>query len=421
MNPGKISIYSQKGSGGEPLAESVKQADAVAAVELTSVTKQFGDFVAVHDLDLQIRDGEFFSLLGPSGCGKTTTLRMIAGFEQPTTGEVYIHGQPVAGIPPYRRPVNTVFQSYALFPHMTVAQNVAFGLEMKKVTRPEIERRVAETLELVQLRQMENRRPRQLSGGQQQRVALARALVNRPEVLLLDEPLGALDLKLRKAMQLELKQIQAEVGITFVYVTHDQEEALTMSDRIAVMDAGIVQQVGDPRDIYEHPNNRFVADFIGETNFVTGSVAELGDVVTVDLGDLPVRGSADGRSLSLGQAITLAIRPEKINLYPQGEVDVTKAGLDMDEAIHLFGGQLPDKKVDMRTYLAADRSNVVVDGRIAEAIYIGTDTRYRVNLANDASLFVRVQNFGSRYDTKFGVGNDVYVHWDADNAQVLTE
>jgi spermidine/putrescine transport system ATP-binding protein len=403
------------------LAESVKQAEAVAAVELTGVTKQFGDFVAVHDLDLQIRDGEFFSLLGPSGCGKTTTLRMIAGFEQPTMGEVYIHGQPVAGIPPHRRPVNTVFQSYALFPHMTVAQNVAFGLEMKKVTRPEIERRVAEALELVQLRQMENRRPRQLSGGQQQRVALARALVNRPEVLLLDEPLGALDLKLRKAMQLELKQIQGEVGITFVYVTHDQEEALTMSDRIAVMDAGLVQQVGDPRDIYEHPNNRFVADFIGETNFVTGRVAELGDMVTVDLGDLPVRGSADGRSLSLGQAITLAIRPEKINLYPQGEVDVTKAGLDMDEAMHLFDGQLPDKKVDMRAYLAADQGNVVVDGRISEAIYIGTDTRYRVNLSNDASLFVRVQNFGSRYDTTFDVGNDVYVHWDADNAQVLTE
>jgi spermidine/putrescine transport system ATP-binding protein len=346
---------------------------------------------------------------------------MIAGFEQPTMGEVYIHGQPVAGIPPHRRPVNTVFQSYALFPHMTVAQNVAFGLEMKKVTRPEIERRVAEALELVQLRQMENRRPRQLSGGQQQRVALARALVNRPEVLLLDEPLGALDLKLRKAMQLELKQIQGEVGITFVYVTHDQEEALTMSDRIAVMDAGLVQQVGDPRDIYEHPNNRFVADFIGETNFVTGRVAELGDMVTVDLGDLPVRGSADGRSLSLGQAITLAIRPEKINLYPQGEVDVTKAGLDMDEAMHLFDGQLPDKKVDMRAYLAADQGNVVVDGRISEAIYIGTDTRYRVNLSNDASLFVRVQNFGSRYDTTFDVGNDVYVHWDAENAQVLTE
>ena len=403
------------------MAEFVKQAEAVAAVELTDVTKQFGDFVAVHDLNLQIRDGEFFSLLGPSGCGKTTTLRMIAGFEQPTMGEVYIHGQPVAGIPPYRRPVNTVFQSYALFPHMTVAQNVAFGLEMKKVAKLEIERRVAEALELVQLSQMENRRPRQLSGGQQQRVALARALVNRPEVLLLDEPLGALDLKLRKAMQLELKQIQSEVGITFVYVTHDQEEALTMSDRIAVMDAGIVQQVGAPRDIYEHPHNRFVADFIGETNFVTGTVAEVGDLVMVDLGDLLVQGSADGRSLSLGQAITLAIRPEKINLYPQGEVDVTKAGLDMDEAMHLFQGELPDKKVDMRQYLAADESNVVVDGRISEAIYIGTDTRYRVNLANDDTLFVRVQNFGSRYDTFFDVGNDVYVHWDADNAQVLTE
>ena len=271
------------------MAESVKQSEAAAgatAVELTGVTKQFGDFVAVREIDLQIRDGEFFSLLGPSGCGKTTTLRMIAGFEQPTVGEVYIHGQPVAGIPPYRRPVNTVFQSYALFPHMTVAQNVAFGLEMKKVAKPEIERRVAEALELVQLRQMETRRPRQLSGGQQQRVALARALVNRPEVLLLDEPLGALDLKLRKAMQLELKQIQSEVGITFVYVTHDQEEALTMSDRIAVMDVGIVQQVGAPRDIYEHPNNRFVADFIGETNFLTGDVAEVGEPVKVDLGGI---------------------------------------------------------------------------------------------------------------------------------------
>jgi spermidine/putrescine transport system ATP-binding protein len=304
---------------------------------------------------------------------------------------------------------------------MTVAQNVAFGLEMKKVSKPEIEKRVAEALELVQLRQMESRRPKQLSGGQQQRVALARALVNRPEVLLLDEPLGALDLKLRKAMQLELKQIQSEVGITFVYVTHDQEEALTMSDRIAVMDAGLVQQVGAPRDIYEHPNNRFVADFIGETNFVTGKVAELGDLVTVDLGEIPVLGTADGRSLNLGQAITLAIRPEKINLYPQGEVDVLKAGLDMDEAMDLFGGNLPKDKIDMRQYLAVERSNVVVDGRISEAIYIGTDTRYRVTLANEASLFVRMQNYGTRYDKTFDVGNSVYVHWAAENAQVLTE
>ena len=407
------------------MTESVKQSEiataVTTAVELTGVTKQFGDFVAVREVDLQIRDGEFFSLLGPSGCGKTTTLRMIAGFEQPTVGEVYIHGQPVAGIPPYRRPVNTVFQSYALFPHMTVAQNVAFGLEMKKVAKPEIDRRVVEALELVQLRQMEGRRPRQLSGGQQQRVALARALVNRPEVLLLDEPLGALDLKLRKAMQLELKQIQSEVGITFIYVTHDQEEALTMSDRIAVMDVGIVQQVGAPRDIYEHPNNRFVADFIGETNFLTGNVSELSEPVKVDLGNLLVQGSADGRSLSLNQPISLAIRPEKINLYPQGEVDVTKAGLDMDEALHLFEGQMPDKKVDMRQYLAADPKNVVVDGRVTEAIYIGTDTRYRVSLANEANLFIRVQNFGSRYDTTFDVGDNVYVHWDAENAQVLTE
>ncbi|MCI0396326.1 MAG: ATP-binding cassette domain-containing protein, partial [Chloroflexi bacterium] len=203
----------------------------VSAVELVDVTKRFGDIMAVEKTSLEIGDGEFFSLLGPSGCGKTTTLRMIAGFEEPTTGRIYIHGQQVAGIPPYRRPVNTVFQSYALFPHMTVAQNIAFGLEMKKAPKPEIQRRVGEALELVQLQGMEQRRPKQLSGGQQQRVALARALVNQPEVLLLDEPLGALDLKLRKAMQLELKQIQAEVGITFVYVTHDQEEALTMSNR----------------------------------------------------------------------------------------------------------------------------------------------------------------------------------------------
>jgi spermidine/putrescine transport system ATP-binding protein len=385
------------------------------------VTKSFGEFTAVDNISLDIHDGEFFSMLGPSGCGKTTTLRMIAGFEQPTFGQIYIYGQPVAGIPPYRRPVNTVFQNYALFPHMTVAQNVAFGLEMKKTPKPEIERRVGEALELVRLPHLRDRRPKQLSGGQQQRVALARALVNRPEVLLLDEPLGALDLKLRKAMQLELKQIQAEVGITFIYVTHDQEEALTMSDRIAVMDAGIVQQVGAPRDIYEHPQNRFVADFIGETNFVAGKVAELGDFTTVDLGNLPVLGNSDGRDLSLGQEITLAIRPEKINLYPQGEVDIRKAGVDADEIEQIFGGQIPDKKVDMGEWLATERNNVVLDGRIQEAIYIGTDTRYRILLDNNADLFVRVQNFGTRYDQPFDVGNTVYVHWAAENAQILTE
>jgi spermidine/putrescine transport system ATP-binding protein len=389
---------------------------------LVNVIKKFGDFTAVDDINMVIEDGEFFSMLGPSGCGKTTTLRMIAGFEQPTLGELYIHGQQVAGIPPHKRPVNTVFQNYALFPHMTVFQNVAFGLEMKKVAKKEIERRVGEVLELVQLPHLRDRRPKQLSGGQQQRVALARALVNRPEVLLLDEPLGALDLKLRKAMQLELKQIQAEVGITFIYVTHDQEEALTMSDRIAVMDAGIVQQVGAPRDIYEHPYNRFVADFIGETNFLAGQVAELGDLTTVDLGNLPVLGSADGRSLALQQSVTLAIRPEKINLYPQGRVNMMQSGLDLEELTGLFGGQIPkDNLIDMREYLSTEHNNVVLDGRIVEAIYIGTDTRYRVELPNEASLFVRVQNFGSRYDTTFDIGNSVYVHWAAENAQVLTE
>ena len=411
----------------EKLATSLSDdniASSNAAVEFTHVSKLFGDFTAVNNIDLHIKDGEFFSLLGPSGCGKTTTLRMIAGFEQPTFGEIYIHGQPVAGIPPYRRPVNTVFQNYALFPHMTVAQNVAFGLEMKKVDKKEIERRVNEVLALVQLPQFSARRPKQLSGGQQQRVALARALVNKPEVLLLDEPLGALDLKLRKAMQLELKQIQSEVGITFIYVTHDQEEALTMSDRIAVMNDGVVQQVGTPRDIYEHPNNRFVADFIGETNFVSGKVAELAEFTTVQIGDVAVQGTADGRELTIGQEITLAIRPEKINLYQQGEVDMLEAKadfLDMEEVSQVFGGDLPQQKVDMQQYLAAERNNVVVNGRISEAIYIGTDTRYRVELPNQESLFVRVQNFGSRYDQTFDVGNEVYVHWAAENAQILTE
>ncbi|MBM4466882.1 MAG: polyamine ABC transporter ATP-binding protein [Chloroflexi bacterium] len=244
------------------------------AVELKGVSKHFGPVVAVDTVSLSIGDGEFFSLLGPSGCGKTTTLRLIAGFELPTEGDVYIDGQLQGETPPYRRPVNTVFQNYALFPHMTVFQNVAFGLEMQKVSKEEIRQRVLAALEMVQLPGMENRKPAQLSGGQQQRVALARALVNHPKVLLLDEPLGALDLKLRKAMQLELKALQHRVGITFIYVTHDQEEALTMSERIAVMDRGQVLQVGTPEEIYEQPADRFVADFIGETNFLEGQVQE---------------------------------------------------------------------------------------------------------------------------------------------------
>ncbi len=230
---------------------------------------------AVNGVNLVLPSGEFFTLLGPSGCGKTTTLRMIAGFETPTAGEIYIQGQEMSRTPPYRRPVNTVFQNYALFPHLTIEKNVAFGLNVKKMPKAEQQRRVQETLALVQLPTVGQRKPTQLSGGQQQRVALARALINRPAVLLLDEPLGALDYKLRQAMQLELKALQLEVGITFVYVTHDQEEALTMSDRIAVMNQGQVLQVGTPIEIYERPNSRFVANFIGETNFLEGRVTQV--------------------------------------------------------------------------------------------------------------------------------------------------
>jgi len=255
--------------------------DGLPAIELVGVEKQFasvaGDVRAVEHVDLRIDEGEFFSLLGPSGCGKTTTLRMIAGFEEPTNGQILLHGRDMVGVPPYRRDVNMVFQQYALFPHMDVFENVAFGLRRKKVPKDEIRRRVTETLQLVELEGREKRRPRQLSGGQQQRVALARALVNRPRALLLDEPLGALDLKLRQAMQLELKRIQREVGITFVYVTHDQEEALTMSDRLVVMNAGRIEQLGSPRELYERPGTRFVANFIGTSNIVTGRLDRKGD------------------------------------------------------------------------------------------------------------------------------------------------
>ncbi len=281
------------------------------AVELRNVWKRFPgpsgeEVVAVRDVSMQIGDGEFFALLGPSGCGKTTSLRMIAGFELPTEGEVLIHGRPMGKTPPFQRPVNTVFQSYALFPHMTIGENVAFGLEMKKVERSEISRRVTEALEMVRLPGYEKRKPKQLSGGQQQRVALARALVNRPEVLLLDEPLGALDLKLRKEMQLELKKLQREVGITFVFVTHDQDEALAMSDRIAVLQGGRVQQLGRPEEIYETPANRFVADFIGGANLIPARIGSQG-AEAAGLGVIAAEGTP-------GTEVTLAIRPERLGL-----------------------------------------------------------------------------------------------------------
>jgi spermidine/putrescine transport system ATP-binding protein len=373
------------GMGGmEPLERPID-------VELLDVTKVFENgVVAVDRVSLQIYQGEFFSLLGPSGCGKTTTLRMIAGFEHPSAGEVLIEGRRMGHTPPFRRNVNTVFQNYALFPHMTVFDNVAFGLRMKRIPRDEIARRVREALHLVRLSGMEERYPRQLSGGQQQRVALARALVNRPRVLLLDEPLGALDLKLRKEMQLELKHLQMTVGITFIYVTHDQEEALTMSDRIAVMNAGRVLQVGTPMEIYERPASRFVADFIGESNFLRGTVqAASSAAATVVIADrFPVEVPAD-RQLTVGQEVTVAVRPEKVRLVP----------------------------------IEAPGTNGLLHGRIEEVIYIGTDTFYVVRVSDDTTIRVRSQNDRNRLDggLLLPVGTPVSLTWATDAARILTE
>ncbi|MGH2744284.1 MAG: ABC transporter ATP-binding protein, partial [Thermoleophilaceae bacterium] len=270
---------SHEGEAGESIApvraEPAPSRTATPSVRLRGVTKRFGDLTAVREMDLDIPRGEFFTMLGPSGCGKTTTLRMIAGFEDPTEGTVLLDGEDVTGHPPFKRATNTVFQSYALFPHLSVERNVGFGLERRRVAKEEIRRRVSEELERVGLGREAKRKPRQLSGGQQQRVALARALVNRPAVLLLDEPLGALDLKLRKQLQVELKRIQQDVGITFVYVTHDQEEALTMSDRIAVMNRGVIEQIADPETVYERPTTTFVAGFIGVSNLMPGEVVSI--------------------------------------------------------------------------------------------------------------------------------------------------
>ena len=285
-------------------------------IEIDHVVKRFGEFVAVDDVDFSIGQGEFFSMLGPSGCGKTTTLRMIAGFEQPTSGAVRLDGVDVSKVPPNKRDVNTVFQQYALFPHMNVFDNVAFGPQSQKVDKVTIKKRVTEMLEVVRLTEFANRRPAQLSGGQQQRVALARALVNLPKALLLDEPLGALDLKLRHAMQFELKRIQREVGITFVYVTHDQEEALTMSDRIAVMSDGRVEQIGTPAEIYDNPASVFVAGFIGQANLWPATVTEhaTGTTRVTALGGASLCGSCGDSTLTLGSEVTLMVRPERISI-----------------------------------------------------------------------------------------------------------
>jgi spermidine/putrescine transport system ATP-binding protein len=362
----------------------------MAEVELVEISKYFvgnpqKKFLAIDRLNLQIFAGEFFSLLGPSGCGKTTTLRTIAGFELPTSGEIYIDKQAMGNRPPFHRPINTVFQNYALFPHLTVGENIAFGLEMEKLPRVQIRTRVADALGMVKLTGLEKRYPRQLSGGQQQRVALARSLVKKPKVLLLDEPLGALDLKLRKEMQLELKHVQQQVGITFIYVTHDQEEALTMSDRIGIMDKGKLLQVGTPREIYEEPISRFVADFVGESNLLTGQVKERkGEelLILVD-GELLVNVSYPDE-ISVGEIVTLVIRTEKASIHPSG-----------------------------------DRNLLGWLGKVEEAIYIGTDTRYIVRLTEQSTIAIRQQNF--RDSILYKPGEEVKVSVSPNNIRLIVD
>ena len=343
-------------------------------IQLLGLEKRFREVRAVDGISLEVDSGEFFSLLGPSGCGKTTTLRMIGGFELPTAGRVLLRGRDVTADPPDKRPVNMVFQNYALFPHLDVGDNVAFGLKRTGVAGPEVKRRVAEALELVHLRGYDRRRPNQLSGGQQQRVALARALVNRPNVLLLDEPLGALDLKLRRQLQVELKRIQSEVGITFVYVTHDQEEALTMSDRIAVMHAGRVEQLGTPEELYERPASRFVADFIGSTNMLHGRV-EADGRVRLSSGDIAPM-AHDG--LATGTEVEISVRPEAISII----------------APEIEGG---------------------IRATVDQAAYLGATISYQLRTAGGLTLNVISPKTGAR----LSVGSDVAITWSPSEALVL--
>ncbi len=335
-------------------------------VRLERVTKDFGETVAVDDLSLDIPEGEFFSMLGPSGCGKTTTLRMIGGFEEPTRGTIYLKGRDVTDLPPYKRDLNTVFQSYALFPHLNVYENVAFGLRRKKVSKDEIKSSVTEAMRLVDLTGFESRRPSQMSGGQQQRVALARALVNKPKVLLLDEPLGALDLKLRKQMQLELKHIQSEVGITFIYVTHDQEEAMTMSNRLAVMRHGRIEQVGPPEEVYENPLTEFVAGFLGASNMLEGELKESTNGLTAVLlsgGDV-VHLPADRAPYQTGSSVKVGVRPEKVHIGPD----------DGDEVPSGYN---------------------TISGLLRMSTYIGVSHQYKVEGPGGHTLTVWVQNLGT--------------------------
>ena len=357
------------------------------SVAVREVSKVFGSdrnaVTALDDVSVDIREGEFFTLLGPSGCGKTTLLRSIAGFEHPTRGHIELHGEEISHLPPFRRPVNTVFQSYALFPHMTVAENIAFGLEMLNRPTEEVRSTVGEMLRLVQMESLADRRTDQISGGQQQRVALARALAPRPRVLLLDEPLSALDYKLRKGMQIELKRLQHETGITFIFVTHDQEEALTMSDRIAVMNQGKILQVGAPREIYDHPAVRFVADFIGDTNFLDAELLECDReqcILKLSSGrSVSVRGTAK----SVDGKVHIAVRPEQ-------------------------------------THLVANLDSAHLEGRITNIVYSGTDTHYHLALPDDSTFVVRMQNRGGN-DTVWQEGQSAGINFEAGAVQVLSD
>jgi spermidine/putrescine transport system ATP-binding protein len=373
-------------------------------VEMIGVTKRFGDVVAVDRMDLAIPAASFTSLLGPSGCGKTTTLRMIAGFEQPTEGEILLAGRPIAGVPPYQRNVNTVFQHYALFPHMDVAQNVGYGLRQRKVGKAEEKRRVAEALDLVRLRGYGGRRIWEMSGGQQQRVALARALVNRPTVLLLDEPLGALDLKLRKEMQHELKALQQEVGITFIYVTHDQEEALTMSDMIVVMRDGLIQQQGGPEELYERPVNTFVANFIGVSNPFAARIVSFDATshlarVETD-GGLALTGTVTDPAArpETGARVTVAVRPEHLRVEPRSTEDGSSAG------------RVPGS--DGATTSVGSAGWTAVPGRVNQGTYLGDQTEFRVQTDLAGELIVRRQNqLGEQTSHGLGPGEPVTVRW----------
>jgi len=369
------------------LTPSGADGSSLPAIELSGVRKDFHSgsevVTAVRDMDLRIREGEFFSMLGPSGCGKTTTMRMIAGFEDPTTGTVWLHGKDVTWDPPNKRDVNMVFQSYALFPHMSVFENIAFGLRRRQLPKNEITSQVGEILEIVDLGGRENRRPRELSGGQQQRVALARALVNHPKALLLDEPLGALDLKLRQAMQVELKRIQREVGITFVYVTHDQGEALTMSDRIAVMNDGVIEHLGTPREIYEHPKTRFVAGFIGTSNLLTGAVSSVRDgqaVILAGEGERVIVAIGQ-RPVSVGDELEVTVRPEKIRISRD----------------------------------APGPAGSALRGTVTEVVYLGTATNFNVTTSTGADVVVFVQNASAAdQEASEGIrrGDDVWLSWE---------